>query len=522
MITFLLSVLVIFINLFIYALRSPEYYDVSAHLYYGVMILAAIYDEHRGQRILLALTTIASWSVVMSHYGQQSHWVVASTVTGILYPFIAYFIVRTIRLLNVKQVRTEEQIKRTSAVNTDLEKRIRDQSTLFEVSEAASADIELEELFHRVMSILADRRGIYRGTLLLRKDGKLVKCAEAILGLTPAEIKRGTDSQIDEIQNKVLSSGEAIGVPHTRKPLKPIELPKAWSVRSKDNIAFWCIPLIVDEKVAGTLTIDKGSDSFATNDELRILTIIASILSQRVKIQDMIDSLVKSERLVTLGKLATTVAHEVRNPLGGIRGATQLLQMTDEGDAVSRPENAEYTNVIIREVDRLNRVIEELLAFGKPDTLNFAPHNIRHLIDDTVLICQPEFDQKHIRVDLEHQLDCPLVSINSDGLTQVLLNLFRNAVESMEDGGVLSVHTQYDNGSMMVRIRVQDSGRGISPQQASQLFDPFYTTKQKGTGLGLSISQQIVEEHGGTIGVDVTRSQGTAFVVGLPALVSNP
>ena len=230
MTTFLLSCLVIFINLFIYGSRIPQYYDVASHLYYVVMILAARYDVRLGQRILLTLTTTANWLFVLRHINQQTHWVVASAAVATLYPFIAYFIVRTIRQLNAQRLTTEKQIGRINAANTDLEKRIRDQSTLFEVSEAASADIELDELFQRVIRILADRLGIYRGALRLEKDGELVKCAEAMLGLTSAEIKRGTDSQIDEIQKKVLSSGEAIGVPHTRKPLKQMELPKAWSV----------------------------------------------------------------------------------------------------------------------------------------------------------------------------------------------------------------------------------------------------------------------------------------------------
>ena len=516
--TFLLSCVVIFINFFIYGSRIPQYYDVASHLYYVVMILAARYDARLGQRILLTLTTTANWLFVLRHINQQAHWVVASAAVATLYPFIAYFIVRTIRQLNAQRLTTERQIGRINAANSDLEKRIRDQSTLFEVSEAASADIELEELFQRVIRILADRLGIYRGTLRLEKNGELVKCAEAILGLTSAEIKRGTDSQIDEIQQNVLSSGEAIGVPHTRKPLKRMELPKAWSVQSKDRIAFWCIPLIVDEKVVGTLTIDKGSDKFATGDEVRILTIIASILAQQVKIQQMIDALVQSERLVTLGKLATTVAHEVRNPLGGIRGASQLLQMTND-DNESNGEIHEYTNVIIKEVDRLNRVIEQLLAFGNPHTLTFEPHGIQVLIDESLSICEPEFSQNRIRVDFEHDESCPLVPINTDGLTQVFLNLFRNAIESMENGGVLSVRTSYDAAQGAVHVRIQDTGRGISPQLASQLFDPFYTTKQKGTGLGLSISQQIVEEHDGTIEVDVTQPQGTAFVITLPAQV---
>ena len=518
MTTILLCCLVIFLNLFIYGSRIPQYYHVVSHLYYVVMILAARHDVRRGQRILLTLTTTANWLFVLRHINQQTHWVVASAAVATLYPFIAYFIVRTIRQLNAQRITTERQIGRINAANTDLQKRIRDQSTLFEVSEAASADIELDELFQRVIRILADRLGIYRGTLRLEKDGELVKCAEAMLGLTPAEIKRGTDSQIDEIQKKVLSSGEAIGVPHTRRPLKQMEFPKAGAVRSKDRIAFWCIPLIVDEKVVGTLSIDKGSDRFATGDEVRILTIIASILAQRVKIQQMIDAVVRSERLVTLGKLATTVAHEVRNPLGGIRGATQLLQMTNGDDETDR-EIDEYTNIIIKEVDRLNRVIEQLLAFGKPQSLTFEPHDITGLIDDSLSICEPEFSQNRIRVDFDPDENCPLVSINADGLTQVFLNLFRNAIESMENSGILSIQTSYDTEQAVVHMRIQDTGRGISPQHASQLFDPFYTTKQKGTGLGLSISQQIVEEHNGTIEVDVTQPQGTAFVITLPVQV---
>ena len=516
--TFLLSCLVILINLFIYGSGIPQYYDVASHLYYLVMILAARYDARLGQRILMTLTTTANWLFVLRYINQRTHWIVASTAVATLYPFIAYFIVRTIRQLNAQRLTTERQIGRINAANTDLQKRIRDQSTLFEVSEAASADIDLDELFQRVIRILANRLGIYRGTLRLEKDGELVKCAETMLGLTSAEIKRGTDSQIDQIQKKVLSSGEAIGVPHTRKPLKQMELPKAGAVRSKDRIAFWCIPLIVDEKVVGTLTIDKGSDRFATDDEVRILTIIASILAQRVKIQQMIDAVVRSERLVTLGKLATTVAHEVRNPLGGIRGATQLLQMTSDDDETNR-EIQEYTNVIINEVDRLNRVIEQLLAFGKPHTLTFEPHEIQDLISDSLSICEPEFNQNRIRVDFEHDENCPLMPINADGLTQVFLNLFRNAIESMENGGLLSVRMSHDADQEVIQIRIQDTGRGISAQQASQLFDPFYTTKQKGTGLGLSISQQIIEEHDGTIEVDVTQPQGTAFVITLPAQV---
>jgi nitrogen-specific signal transduction histidine kinase len=270
--------------------------------------------------------------------------------------------------------------------------------------------------------------------------------------------------------------------------------------------------VVVDEQVIGTLTIDKASDEFAIEDDIRTLTIIASIVAQRVKIQQIIDSLVQSERLIALGKLATTVAHEVRNPLGGIRGAAQLLQI----ETKSEPEAQEYIAVIIKEVDRLNRVVEQLLVSGNPRTAGVKPNSIEDLIDNSLSICQPELDQNNIHVERILADDCPSVSVNADGITQVLLNLFRNAIESMKAGGVLTVETQYNSDNRTMCLRIQDTGRGIPPDVASRLFDPFYTTKQKGTGLGLAVSQQIIEEHYGTIEVDVTQSQGTAFIITLP------
>ena len=256
----------------------------------------------------------------------------------------------------------------------------------------------------------------------------------------------------------------------------------------------------------------KRSDEFSIDDDIRVLTIIAAIVAQRVKIQQMIDSLVQSERLAALGKLATTVAHEVRNPLGGIRGAAQLLQLEGE----SNSEIQEYIQVIIKEVDRLNRVVEQLLVSGNPRTAGVKPNAINDLIENSLSICQPELDRDNIRVEKRFADDCPSIAVNDDGMTQVLLNLFRNAVESMDAGGVLTVQTAYNSVIQVVQIYIKDTGRGIPPDVASRLFDPFYTTKQKGTGLGLAISQQIVEEHGGTIEVDVTETPGATFIVTLP------
>lgn len=507
MLTFFLIFVVLLINLFVYGLDSPQNYDVVSHLYYGIIILAGIYDNRRGQYLSLACTTLANW-VHAGLYYEQIHL----SIVAILYPIIAYLIVRTIQLFKAQRATTEAQLQQIDQANTDLEKRVRDLSTLFEISDTANTALELDELFQKIIKTLANRMGVYRGALRIWEDDEPVKKVEAVFGLTETERRRGTDSQIDIIQQQVRQSGQPIGVPHSRTPLQQMEFPDAKSVQAKDPIAFWCVPVVVDEQVIGTLTIDKASDEFSIDDDIRVLTIIAAIVAQRVKIHQMIESLVQSERLATLGKLATTVAHEVRNPLGGIRGAAQLLQLEDELNS----EIQEYIQVIIKEVDRLNRVVEQLLVSGNPRTAGVKPSAIGDLIDNSLSICQPELDRDNIRVEKRFADDCPLISVNADGMTQVLLNLFRNAIEAMEDGGVLTIQTAYDTVIQVVQIYIKDTGRGIPPDVASRLFDPFYTTKQKGTGLGLAISQQIVEEHGGAIAVDITEPQGATFIVTLP------
>ena len=545
MLTFFLALGVLCINLSVYLLQMQEYYHVLSHCYYGVMLLAVIYTGSLSQNILLGVTTAANWFYVLLAPTQT-----ASIIVALLYPLVAAVAIRFIRQMQTQRRNRAEEIEQINSVNADLEKRVRDLSTLFEVSQAANANLELEGLFQRIIELLSKRLGIYRGALHLYKNGKVVASTEVILGLTPAEMKRGTDNQMADIQKRVLASGKAIGVPQTRHPRSYVKLFEPELVKSKDTIAFWCIPIIIEENVIGTLTIDKASDEFSAEDDRRLLTIIASIIAQRVKIQQTIDALVESERLATLGRLVRTIAHEVRNPLGSIRLGAQLLQQTDEADyaaselqtpptatlsvnprkaglsppappaaesstALSQAEINEYTSIIIKEVDRLNRFIEQLLAFSKPALEVAKRIDIHQLLDNSLAICRPELNKQAIQVVTEYDT-CPQVNVNEDGITQVLLNLFYNAIEAMERGGTLTIQTEYLKAAAAVHLRVQDNGPGIPPDDVPLLFDAFYTTKQKGTGLGLYISQKILDEHEGSIEVDATLETGTAFVITFP------
>ena len=530
-----LTFLVLIANLLVHLLKVPHYYYAVSHAYYGVMILVIVYSNQRGQRGLLALTTLANLVYVVLHPAEA-----ASIIVLLLYPVFGFGMMHVIRELRAEQGVQGEQLAEINSANAYLEKRVRDLSTLFEVSQTANTNLELEGLFQRIIEILSNRLGIYRGALHLYQEGKVVASAEVVLGLTPAEMKRGTDGQVEDIQKRVIASGKAIGVPQTRLPRSYVKLFEPENVESKDAIAFWCIPVIVEENVVGTLTIDKASDEFSAEDDRRLLTIIASIIAQRVKIQQTIDALVESERLATLGRLVRTIAHEVRNPLSSIRLGTQLLQHTaavpptsDAHDSVSpvsreailrdtsdsQDEIHEYTEIIIKEVDRLNRFIEQLLAFSKP-AMEFAKHSdIHELLEESLAICRAELERQDIHIVTEYEEAAyPAVNVNPDGITQVLLNLFYNAIEAMQTGGTLKIQAEYRQSAKSVLLRVQDTGPGIAPDEVPHLFHPFYTTKQKGTGLGLYISRKILEEHGGSIDVDASLAIGTAFVITLPCL----
>ena len=515
--TLLLTLGILSVNVVIYLTGVQDYYLAISHLYYGVMLLAAIYENSRNQNLLLGLTTAANWIYALGIPIQMESFVVA-----FLYPIIALIFVRTIRQLRIQRLNRAKEIDRVSSEKTTLVKQVRDLSIVFEVSQAANAALELEELFHRIIEILSKRLGIYRGALKIYEDEEVVTSVEVNLGLTAAEQKRGTDHQISEIEKQVLAEGEARGVPQYRIPRPSVKLFPPELVESKDTIAFWVLPVFVEERVVGTLTIDKAKDELSAAEDEQVLTIIASIIAQRVKIKQTIDALVQSERLAALGKLVTTIAHEVRNPLGSIRLATQLLsEPTDRFGALPKDEQAEiyeYRAIIIKEVDRLNRSIEQLLAFGKPAIANAEQCSIHEILDNCLATYQPEFDRHHIEVVCEYA-GCPSVHVNHDGITQVIFNLFSNAIEAMESGGTLTIKTDTREETETVFIWIQDTGSGISANDVSSLFDAFYTTKQKGTGLGLYISQKILAEHGGSIEVDTSLSTGTAFIITLPCTI---
>ena len=230
-------------------------------------------------------------------------------------------------------------------------------------------------------------------------------------------------------------------------------------------------------------------------------------LSQVKKLEE---DLRRSERLAALGKMAAGVAHELRNPLSSIKGLALVLQSRFTGENHDR----ETANILVQEVERLNRSISELLDYARPQKLQKNDVDINILLHKAVSLLAIDAESAGIEMVTDFPDNLPIIQADEDRLNQVFLNLFLNSIQAMTDGGTLTIKTAKRESSLT--ITVNDTGCGIAKENFGRVFDPYFTTKPEGTGLGMAMSAKIVEEHGGTISFDSTEGQGTSVVVEIP------
>lgn len=225
--------------------------------------------------------------------------------------------------------------------------------------------------------------------------------------------------------------------------------------------------------------------------------------SERVHLQEQI---MRADRLAALGELVAGVAHEVRNPLTSIRGFMQYLQTYDDP-----AEWREYGPLIMRQVDGLNRIVSELLEFGRPRPPRIGPVQINEVIADVARLAT---GKSSIRIDQHLSPDLPTIEADGEALKQVLLNLLINAAQAIGEQGEITVDSWREDGQVV--IRVADTGCGIAPEHLGKVFDPFFSTKPSGTGLGLAMAHRIIDAHHGVISIDSSPDHGTVVTLRLP------
>jgi two-component system sensor histidine kinase HydH len=220
----------------------------------------------------------------------------------------------------------------------------------------------------------------------------------------------------------------------------------------------------------------------------------------------------RSQRLASVGRLAAGVAHEIRNPLSSIKGfATYFKERYPD-----RPDDQQTADIMIQEVDRLNRVVGQLLEFARPISIKRQPISLQTLLKDSIRLIEDRAAEKNISILTRNDAGIDAVWGDPDRINQILLNLYLNAIDSMQNGGELRVQLSSEGDSQEICIKVSDTGCGINPEHLSKVFDPYFTTKSTGTGLGLAIAHNIVETMDGRIKVESHKKRGTTFTVTLP------
>jgi two-component system, NtrC family, sensor histidine kinase HydH len=224
----------------------------------------------------------------------------------------------------------------------------------------------------------------------------------------------------------------------------------------------------------------------------------------------------RSERLAALGQLSAGLAHEIRNPLGVIKGSAEMLGQKVQG---TQPLAVELAGFISSEVNRLNSLVARFLDFARPTHLEFRPENISAIVDHALDSVQNQFSESKIRVEKNYASGIPEIPVDAQLCEQVFVNLIQNAYQAMDgqEGRLrLSIAPENSDGKAGVGVAVEDDGPGVPPESREQIFNPFFTSKRDGVGLGLSIVAKIVDDHRGWVRLESEASGGARFHVFLP------
>lgn len=257
------------------------------------------------------------------------------------------------------------------------------------------------------------------------------------------------------------------------------------------NLHLMCVP------------IDSGDNGGATGH---------MILIQDLTTQKNLElEIRRNERHTAVGKMAAGVAHELRNPLSSIKGLALLLKSKFE----LQSSGAEAAEILISEVERLDRSISELLDYSRPESLELKKLQLVQPIKKAIRLIRSDAQAEDIEIIEKYENENRLVEGDQDKLTQLFLNLLLNSIQAMKNGGTLTISTQHSSDKASVIIT--DSGQGIDDVIKEKIFDPYFTTKNDGTGLGLSLSAKIIEDHRGSINIDSALGNGTTVIVTFPA-----
>ncbi|MCD6334562.1 MAG: response regulator [Candidatus Latescibacteria bacterium] len=406
--------------------------------------------------------------------------------------------------------------------------------TLVDIGRAITSKLDMDELCEKILDTLIASLGAQQGSLMLLDGPDLI--LQAHRGLS-SEVKRGMRVPMEgSIAGWVIAQKKPLLLNGTACDEK---LRKA--MHRTDIATSLSVPLIVQDRVSGVLNANRlpGSPRFVEEDKdfaVVLASQVASALENaslfaesnaraeelaRVneELRDIYNQLIQSEKMSSLGLMASTVAHDINNPLSVIMGHAQLLLMRKEkNEAEEKPVRA-----ILNQAERIDRLVRSLKEYARKSEGAHVPTAISKCLENALLLTEKHLSTNSVEVILEVDRDLPRIMGDGNKLEQVCMNVIQNAAQAMSDGGTLRIRasgngTGPDGRSTGIVVRFEDNGPGIPEDTLDRIFEPFFTTKgpEEGTGLGLSICKRIVEEHGGRLDVESEAGVGTAFSLWLP------
>ena len=354
---------------------------------------------------------------------------------------------------------------------------------------------EVAKDLHRVLDALLDGVALLdaegRVTLLNAEACRILETsAEAAIG-GPIERAAAENPALATLARGVLASGRAC-------------------VESERSVR---------RRLAGDSPVDVAASPLVEDDG-RCCGVVL-VLRDRTLQRSLAQQLSGQERLVAFGDMAAGIAHEVKNPLGGIRGAAEIVAARAR-DAKLR----DAAELIVREVSRIAALVDELMVFTRGEDVNFAAVNIHKVLEDVLALLAMDPIASGVHLERRFDPSLPELMADADRLVQVFLNLARNALQALQGSGVLAISTRMsldhrlalDSGEPVpaLRVTLEDDGPGMPREVLDRLATPFFTTRSDGTGLGLAVAHHWVARHGGTLRVDSAPGAGTRVIVALP------
>jgi len=379
-------------------------------------------------------------------------------------------------------------------------------SWLVEAAKSVNSSLDLDTVLRMILDMALQATSADRGTLYLADYAKRELWSKLLFGEDVDEIRLPFGKGI---AGYVVETGETINTEDTStNPYFNPEVDNLTGYKTKNIL---CMPMRNKKgEIIGVLQLlNKIHGSFDTEDEIIIeaLSLHASIALENARLHAAI---VENERLTVVGRMANTIIHDLKAPINTIKGYTQMLKSQSGNE-----EAVEIANNVISQADRLIKMVQEILDYSKGDiTLEMRKVNVKELVMTMFRFLSLDFKERNIVIDMDIAYDGEW-DMDVDKMSRVFFNIASNAADAMKQGGQFTIRATEEENKL--KMEFSDTGVGMRKEVLSRLFEPFFTYGKKyGTGLGMAIVKKIIEDHGGTIGVDSQEGKGTHFTILLP------